>query len=151
MSDMNLGIYRMGDAEIGKASLQSLPIELVESVLFFLDLPPPSSINIALSMNITSEPLGDITCSSNISLKSLSLVSRVWRNLTLHRLFKHIRLWFASVRFCLGLADFQAFLRFVTAQSLGNHIESVVVLGLGGQDSCVDGVPEPGRSFWPLL
>jgi hypothetical protein len=102
-------------------------------------------------MNSASEPLEDITCSSNIPLKSLSLVSHSWRNFALRRLFKHARLRFATVSFRLGLTDFRAFLRFVTAQSLGNHIESIVVVGSGGKDCGVGGLDETERSFWPLL
>ncbi|KAH0545140.1 hypothetical protein FGG08_000752 [Glutinoglossum americanum] len=134
-----------------QACLQSLATEIVELILSFLDLTPPSSAYLASSVNLPSETLEDITSSPNIPLKSLSLVSRVWRNITLQRLFKHVRLRLASLSFSLGLTDFHTFLRFVDTQTLGRHIESIVVVGSGGPNGCIDRFRETGRSFWPLL
>ncbi|KAL2353601.1 hypothetical protein BJ546DRAFT_103675 [Cryomyces antarcticus] len=66
--------------------LNELPDELLLQVIDYLDAEPPSF------SRLTQEPNLNLTVSGDCPLKALSTVSKVWRNLVLPVLFKHVRL-----------------------------------------------------------
>lgn len=68
------------------ANLNSLPEELQLLILEFLDSSPPSS------SRLRQEPCLALTDSEDRTLKSLSLVSKRWRRLSLPTLFRYARL-----------------------------------------------------------
>lgn len=67
------------------AALDSLPEELQFHILQHLDAPPPSS------QRLRQEPSLGLTSSDEVTLKSISVISKRWRRLVLPILFKHAR------------------------------------------------------------
>jgi hypothetical protein len=93
-----------------KFSIADLPTELFDHVLEFLDRQCPSELN------WHQRPDLNITKSPNMDLKTLSLVSKSIRALTLKRLFAHV---------CLDPNQSAAFLDFVDQYHLAPHIRSI--------------------------
>lgn len=67
------------------AALDSLPEELQLHILQYLDPPPPSS------RRLRQEPSLNLTVSEEVTLKTISVISKKWRRLVLPLLFKHAR------------------------------------------------------------
>lgn len=105
-------VPEMGFKPFTSASLlEELPNEVFDHILAFLDRQSPSELN------WHQRPDLEITKSTHTDLKTLSLVSKSVRALTLKRLFAYV---------CLDPNQSPAFLDFVDQYYLASHIRSIV-------------------------
>lgn len=93
-------------------SIHSLPNELIDHILSFLLVDPPSSNNLRQIPNHT------ISSSSSADLKNVSRTSRLFRELSRVYLFSHCR---------YELRDQDRYLAFIEQHDLESHVESVVI------------------------
>jgi hypothetical protein len=132
-------------------TIESLPNELLSNIFGFLDSPQPSA------SGLLDEPIFDLTSAKNATYKTISLVSKRWRNSILPSLFKHSRFIVDDPKthprpFLKD--EIQLFLDFVRQKSLENKITSFVLLV---QDEKVTNTAEGSRklngfaSFWQTL
>lgn len=110
-------------------SIDSIPLELLLEIFDFLWLVPPPSIK-----KLYDQPSFGITQSSIHNLKSVSIVSKKWRQITWPRLIRHARAFLPSE----SLQDswpvkLQEFLALVQRSDLQSHIESFTLEVLDGK------------------
>ena len=99
---------------MSSSSFRSLPNELIDYILSFLDAEPPSVLK------HSDRPSLSLTTSTILSsLKSLSLTCHALRTLTLRRLFQHSR---------LDPVQLTSFLAFVHDHSLSKQIHTIVAV-----------------------
>jgi hypothetical protein len=98
-----------------RTGIQSLPPELLDEIFNLLIQPPPSV------QRLHDQPSHDITHSKSLDLKSISYVSRRWRQSVLPIVFQHARVVLPMEKFQtnwpIELEDFLAFVR-------RNHLEA---------------------------
>jgi hypothetical protein len=132
-----------------KASLESLPAELYDEVLSYLDVDPPSYAEVPIYLNL------ECLESSVSPLKSISLLSHRWRLVSLPRLFRHARVCLSPrVQDVSGGGEdeiLESFLRFFGIYGLERYLQSIVVYS---EQSWIAEPLDNGRpmnTFWPLV
>ena len=136
--------------------MDQLPTELKDQILFHLDADPPSVDKFA------EEPCLETWIQSNSKpLKTLSLVSSGWRQLTLPHLFKHAKLkvdFIYSRNEALEFLELRRFRDFASTIGLHEHTRGLL---LYADSLCIDhdlfptaqdgNVYREAQSFWSTL
>ena len=108
-------------------TVMDLPLELLDQILSYLDVEPPSL------RALRKEPSITLTDSDAQPLKTLSLTSCSLRRLTICRLFKYARIRLDRlsindiVELSSGSEDINDFLDFVRLNALHSHIKGLVL------------------------
>lgn len=110
--------------------LEDLPNELLDHIISFLDIEPPSV------QKLTREPSLDLTVSETKHLKHLALSSHFFRQLSLPRLVRCSRVKTICYKFCAGdsvisvsffIDNVESFLAFLCSNNLLGYVKSLVI------------------------
>ena len=128
----------------------NLPAEILYDIVNYLDAPAPSQLG------LRCRPSFDITTSVNPALKSLSVVNKRLRDITLGLLFKHSRLLIGNTTAWDAALYVIPFVQFINRNRLSQHVESLTVVFKARSNEAGDlQRPADGRSSllfqWGLL